>query len=293
VGTNQSRYLIIGTAAEALSNIFFDYTLINGKWGFPRLGFNGAAYASVIAEGIGFLSIFFVLYFNRNIRQLQLFRSWQFNAANTRLILTQSAPMILQFAISIMSWEFFYILVEHHGQRALAISNTMRNIFGFFGCFTWAFASTTNTMVSNIIGQGLQHRVQELIRKIWMLSLCFAATVCVFLNLFPHIFLSVYQQGDDFIAAATPVLRIVSMAMLLMSGSVVWLNAVVGTGNAKVNLYIEAMTIILYCLYVYIILEKLQLSVAWGWGSEWLYWISMFIPSWLYMKSGRWKNKKI
>ena len=34
VGTNQSKFLIIGTATEALFNIFFDYSLIFGHFGF-------------------------------------------------------------------------------------------------------------------------------------------------------------------------------------------------------------------------------------------------------------------
>jgi Na+-driven multidrug efflux pump len=48
VGTNQSKFLIIGTATEAIINIFFDYSLIFGHFGFTALGINGAAYASII-----------------------------------------------------------------------------------------------------------------------------------------------------------------------------------------------------------------------------------------------------
>lgn len=293
VGTNQSKLLIWGTASEAITNIFFDYVLIYGKLGFPQLGFNGAAYASIIAEGMGLLIIFVVIRWKKIDQHLQLFKNWSYDAGNAKLILTISAPLIAQHAISIISWEFFYILIEHHGAQALAISNTMRNIFGFFGCFTWAFAATTNTMVSNIIGQGLHHRVHELIFKIIRLSLLFAASVCIVINLFPTIFLSIYGQGDDFIQAAIPVLRIVSTALVLMSVSTIWLNAVTGTGYSKMNLFTEFMSITCYCIYVYIVLEKLQLSIVWGWGSEWIYWTVMFIPSWLFMQSGKWKEKKI
>jgi hypothetical protein len=44
---------------------------------------------------------------------------------------------------------------------------------------------------------------------------------------------------------------------------------------------------------VYLVLEKWNLPITIGWGSEWLYWISLFIPSYWYMQSGKWKNKKI
>jgi len=73
----------------------------------------------------------------------------------------------------------------------------------------------------------------------------------------------------------------------------VWLNAVVGTGNSRINLITETIAIILYCVYNYIVLEWLKLSIIAGWASEWLYWLSLFIPSFFYLKSGRWKNKKI
>src|SRR5687767_4947445 len=62
VGTNQTRFLVWGTLAEALVNIFLDYALIYGHFGLPELGFNGAAYASIIAEGAGLLVIYVVIH---------------------------------------------------------------------------------------------------------------------------------------------------------------------------------------------------------------------------------------
>ena len=293
VGTNQSKWLIVGTATEAVCNILLDYGFIYGNFGLPALGFNGAAIASVISEIAGLLVIFWVINFNGVTRSLDLFKNFKLDMPNIRLILQQSAPLILQFAISIISWEFFYILIEHDGTQALAVSNTMRNIFGFFGCFTWAFAATSNSMVSNVIGQGLQHEVMALIRRIMFWSFGFATIVFLLINAFPSYFLMIYGQGDDFIQAGIPVLRIVSIAMLLMSVSVVWMNAVTGTGNSKLNLVTESVAIILYCLYVYLVLEKWNLSITIGWGSEWLYWTTLLIPSVLYMNSGKWKDKKI
>jgi MATE family multidrug resistance protein len=293
VGTNQGKYLVLGTATEAITNVFFDYSLIYGKFGMPALGFDGAAYASIISEFCGLAVIFVVIRLNGLTKQLQLFKNWAYDKANVKLILNQSYPLILQHTISIMSWEFFYILIEHHGERDLAVSNTMRNIFGFFGCFTWAFAATANTMVSNVIGQGLQHKVQHLIHRIMFWSLGFAMLVCIFLNIFPHAFLSIYGQGEDFIQSAIPVLRVVSTALVVMSVSVVWMNAVTGTGNSKMNLISEVAAITFYCIYVYIVLERLHLPITWGWASEWIYWTTILVPSFWYIQSGRWKSKRL
>ncbi|MBL7872993.1 MAG: MATE family efflux transporter [Cyclobacteriaceae bacterium] len=293
VGTNQTRFLVWGTLAEALVNIFLDYSLIYGHFYFPALGFNGAAYASIIAEGAGLLVIYWVIHWNGIHRSFSFFEQTKIELSIFKLILTMSAPLILQFAISIMSWEYFYILVEHHGPRALAISNTMRNIFGLFGIFCWAFASTTNTMVSNVIGQGKTEEVMPLVTRIMKLSLGISLFIFLILNLVPEFFLSFYSQGDEFVAEAIPIVRIVSVALLMMSVGTIWLNAVTGTGNTRVNLLIEFITILIYCVYVFLVLEHWNLSIAWGWGSEWVYWISMFSMAFFYMRSGKWKGKKI
>ena len=293
VGTNQSKYLIAGTVAETVTNIFFDYTLIYGHWGFPELGFNGAAFASIIAEFTGMTVVFLVIHFKGISSRFSLFRQFGFDAANTKLILGQSSPLVFQHAISIISWTFFYILVEHHGQRALAVSNTMRNIFGFFGVFTWSFAATSNTMVSNIIGQNRHDQVIGLINKIMKISLSLACVVALLLNLFPRVFLSIYGQGEMFIEEAIPVMHIVSCALVLMSVSTVWINSVTGTGNSAVSLIIEVVTIFLYCVYVYLVLEVFNLPITYGWLSEGVYWTSLFLGAFWYIRSGKWKHKVI
>ena len=293
VGTNQTRFLVWGTLAEALTNIILDYAFIYGHFGMPALGFNGAAYASIIAEGTGLIMIYAVIHFNGLHRKFAFFEQTRLSLATFKLILVQSSPLIAQFAISIITWEYFYILVEHHGERALAISNTMRNIFGVAGIFSWSFAATTNTMVSNIIGQGRQDEVLPLIRKIVKISLTCSLVIVLLLNLFPSAFLSFYGQGEAFVAEAVPVVRVVSAALLMMSFSVVWLNAVTGSGNTLVNLAIELVTITLYSLYVYYVLEYLHLPITWGWASEWVYWMSMFTMAYFYIRSGKWKGKNI
>jgi Na+-driven multidrug efflux pump len=101
----------------------------------------------------------------------------------------------------------------------------------------------------------------------------------------------VFGQDADFTRQAIPVIRIVSTALVLMSFSTVWLNAVTGTGNTRVNLLIEFITIVFYCCYIWLTLEHWNLSIVIGWMSEWIYWLSLFTMSFLYIRSGAWRGK--
>ncbi|MGC4035001.1 MAG: MATE family efflux transporter [Chitinophagaceae bacterium] len=294
VGTNQSKYLVAGTLAEAIANVVFDYLLIFGKFGFPEMGFNGAAVSSIIAEFTGMFVIFLVIHRKGITKRFALFKELKWDSMNAKLISSMSAPLVFQHGISIVSWELFYILIErNNSENALAISNTMRNIFGIFGSFTWAFAAASSSMVSNIIGQGRHDEVRNLIWKIVRISSGMALIVFVLLNIFPRLFLSIYGQSDLFIEEGIPVIRVISIAMILMSFSVIWISSVTGTGNTKVSLMIEVMTICFYCVYVYLVLERFKLGITYGWASEWLYWTSLFVPSFFYIRSGRWRKKVI
>jgi putative MATE family efflux protein len=299
VGTNNSRFLVIGTLAETVTNILLDYGFIFGHFGLPNLGFNGAAVASIIAEATGMVVLFVAVHIKGISRSLELYSHWRVDRPVIKLILTQSLPLIMQFVISLVSWELFYILVERHGARindgnsGLAISNIMRNVLGVFGCVSWAFAATANSMVSNVIGQGKEEQVLGLVKKITWISVSYAILICILLNLFPNFFLSIYGQGPAFIEQAMPVLRTLSIALVLMSLGTVWLNAITGTGNTRINLMIEAVAIVLYCAYVWFVFEVKDWSVTIGWMSEWIYWLVMFSFAFVYMMSGKWKGKKI
>ena len=291
VGTNQSKLLVYGTLAETITNIVLDYGLIFGNLGMPKLGFNGAAYASIAAEFLGMAVVFMVIGIKGMSKRFSLFENVSFDWKNTKTILVQSSPLILQYAISIISWEFFFILVSHDGALALDVSQVMRLMFGFFGIFIWAFAATSNTMVSNIIGQGLHEKVTLLVKKIITLSLGSTIILLLPIQFFASDLLSIFNQDPAFLQLAIPVFRVVCTAIVFMSVSTVCLNAVTGTGNTKINLLIEIFTIVLYCIYIYTVMEVYDLSIIWGWGSEWVYWLTILTLSSLYLNSGNWKKK--
>ena len=290
VGTSNSRFLFVGTVFEASINILLDYLLIFGHWGFPELGFQGAAWASVISEMAGMFVVLCLILLKKMHIQFSLFRHLNFDREKIFLILKTSAPLIAQYGISLISWFFFYTLIEHKGERALAISNIMRNVFIFCGIFIWAFASATNTMVSNTIGQKKEEEVMPLVHRIMKLSFSFSLILFLILNIFTRTCLGFFGMPEDFVTDAEPVMRVVTAGFLLMSISVVSLNAVTGTGDTTINLLAEAVAIVAYCFYVYQVIEVKNYSLSVAWSSEILYWIIILTIAYTYMRIGKWRK---
>jgi putative MATE family efflux protein len=290
VASLNSKYLMIGFIFEALVNILFDYLLIFGHGGFPAMGFNGAAVASVIAEVTSCLVVLGVLFATGLRKKYNLLHNLKYDRKLSKEILHISMPLVFQYLISVTTWLIFFLLIESRGVMAKAISNTMRNVFGLAGVFVWAFASTSNAMVSNLIGQGKEYEVMRIIRRImfWSLGLCLM--MVSLLNLFPEMFFRLFAQDENFVQAGIPVIRIVSLGMLFMSIANIWLNGVTGTGRTKVNLLIELIAITGYLAYTWYFMKLNYISLAMAWSNEFVYWTMVFLMSFIYMRSGKWKR---
>lgn len=293
ISIGRSRMLIYGSLVATLLNIFFDYVLIFGKFGFPCMGFKGAAVSSVIAEVFYCITMVGMFFYHGLYREYPISRYLHFDPELSQRTLKVASPLIVQFMFSIGGWLIFFIFIEHLGAQSLAASQVLRNIFGIVGIGTWSLATACNTMVSNIIGQGRQKEVMKIIWKICKLSLLYAVCVCVVLLVFSYQFLGIYSSDLSLISFAIPSLRVIMVATLVMAVSTVVFNGVAGTGNTLINLTIEITCVGSYLVYCYFVIHQWHSQLYLCWGSEFIYWVSLLTLSGLYLKSGKWKGKEI
>ena len=291
ISLQQTRYLVLIAIIQSGVNLFLDYGLIFGHFGLPALGFNGAAYASVISELIGMLTVAGILYNLRIKSKFGIHAVFKIHVKTLKLVFKQGFPLMSQLAISTGAWLVFFILVSrNYTYDEQAVSQSMRNLFGLGGVFSWAFGSSANTILSNLIGQGRQDEIFKIIGKMCYISVGGMTVFVLILNLFPNIFLGLFGQDGDFVISGTGPLRIVSAAMIILCVGVIWLNAVVATGKTQIVFWIEFGGIAAYLIYVWVVIETMKLSLSVAWMSEWVYWILLFVPSYLYLKYGKWRD---
>ncbi|MCB0699420.1 MAG: MATE family efflux transporter [Chitinophagales bacterium] len=293
IATGQSKYLIHGSIVGNLVNIVLDYGLIFGKLGLPEMGLVGAALASVIGEVAFGITMFSIFYIKKMQVKFPIFSTRKFDLQLAKRSLIISSPLILQFVFSIGGWQVFFIFVEHLGTRELAASQILRSVIGIAGIGLWSLASACNTMAGNVMGQGKQRLVIPVAIRISKLAVIYALGLCILLNLFAYEFLALYRNEHELIEFAIPSLRIISISSIIMGVATVLFNAVIGTGNTRANFIIEVICVGSYLVYCYIAIERMHLSLTWAWASEFVYWGSLVLISYLYLRSGRWKGKAV
>jgi multidrug resistance protein, MATE family len=280
----ETKWLLIGSLVSAITNIVFDYWFIFGGWGFNGMGFNGAAYASVLAEFLGLATVYVVIISKKFSLKYDIPDVWNYSPRLLKNMIIQASPLMAQYAISIIAWFLFYLLInKYYSYTEQAVSQTMRSLFGMSGVFSWAFGSTTNTMISNLIGQGKHAEVRPTIHKILLISVSGIIFFIILINISPMLIFKIFGQGENFAVLGTEVLRVISLAMFILTISVIWLNSVVATGNTKFVFLTEFVSIVFYLVYVWYISAIYKGTLAHMWMSEWLYWTVMLTLSYGFM----------
>ena len=294
VGIAQTRILTYSSIVMVLSNIALNYGLIFGKYGLPEMGIGGAALASTISEGLAMICYIFYTAKYIDLKKYGFdCYSAVFSPGILKKVFSVSFWMMLQPFLSISVWFIFFIAVERLGERTLAVVNLGRAISALPFIILHAFATTTNSLVSNIIGEGHSSQVWRLIRKITLAALIVIVPLLVVFVCIPELCLRIYTDNMPLIADSINIVYVVAIASFIQIFAFILFNAVSGTGAIKMIVFIEFVNLAVYLLFVWLVVIRMRPSPAVTWNSEVVYQTVTALFCLFYLLSGKWKKLKL
>lgn len=293
IGTMQTKTLTLNSIVMVLSNVVFNWILIFGNLGFPALGIAGAAIGSTLAEFVSL--IFFLVYTatKTDTRKFGLDRPARFEMKELKGIFNISIWTMVENFLSVSTWFIFFLFVEHLGERSLAVSNIVRNVSGLIWVVLMAFSSTCSTLVSNMIGSGEEDRVTGLVWRVMKMAYAIISTIIVIFALFPKQVIGIFTDMPEIIDATVPAMLVMASSYLINTGGNICFNASIGTGNTRTVFVLESIALIVYVCYCTLVCTIIKADIAICWTAEHVYALAMLILCGLYLRSGRWKGKKI
>ncbi len=294
VGIARTKVLTYNAIAMAVVNIIADYLLIFGNFGFPKLGIEGAAIATVLSEIASVL--FFAIYTFATVDFKKYgFVKMKFNFKIIRSILNISSFTMVQYIISMSTWFLFFLAIEQHSEDDLKITNLVRSFYMVYFIPMNALATTANTLVGNTIGMGNVKGVLPLIKKVALLNLGIVVVMVIATLVAPEFWVSFIAPQDQIslIKDTVAPLVVLLFSLPISALGVVAFSSISGTGNTRIALILELITMVIYIIAMVTIVVYKQMSVAWCWTVEYFYWGPLLIFSVLYLIRGKWQNKRI
>lgn len=285
--------VLIASLVIALSNIILDYALIFGNFSFPEMGLEGAAWASTIADGLGTLFLVLFTLFTSYKSEYQLFKRLKVSWLSFKELLNIGAPLMLQGLTALATWTVFFIWIEQIGSFELTVSQNIRSLYMFAFVPIWGFAGTTKTYISQYMGRREFDIIPVIQRRIQLITVILLFFTFHGSILYPETLIRFVNPNELYVAKSAEILRFVSVSIFLYGFVSVYFQTINGSGNTIFSMSVEMISVGMYLITAFVFIKILRLDIYWVWSVEYIYFGTIGLLSFLYLKRFNWKKKII
>lgn len=181
------------------------------------------------------------------------------------------------------------MVIEQIGETALAASNITRSFYMLLMIPVWGLSSATNSLVSNLIGQGRSEEVIPLIKKVLIIGVGVSLLVVQANIYFPEQIASFFTEESHLIEATVPLLRVIAGALIAFAFGMIIFSGLSGTGKTFTALIIETIAIAFYLGTAFFLVIVMNATAPLVWFVEVIYFTMLGVLSIIYLRTDKWK----
>lgn len=234
--TKSSLYIKLFSAGL---NAFLNYIFIFGHFGFPALGIEGAAIATVIAYTFNVIAYFFLLKLPHS--KLKLIPIIRVKDMIRAYYIGWSAA--LERGISSLSFLVFVSIITAYGTAELAGYQVGLRIEGIAFMPGFGFSIAAMALVGMNLGAKNKEKAYNMGIISGRVAYVFMGSVGVLLILFPEFLVSFFTQDAQTIKVASFYLILVGLAQIPLAITFVYSAALRGAGATKTTLKINVASL--------------------------------------------------
>lgn len=232
-------YNIIGSAV----NVVFNYALIYGKWGFPEMRIEGAAWATVLSKIVAFVIAFGILLFGKS--SIRFRKGISFRPTRSfmhRLVpigLTSAGEQLILQGGATISTKIISVLPTSE----IAATQVGVNV----ECFTWAAGGACGTTSTALFGMSLGENNVEQAKAYLRLTIIWAeimgAVVMASMMLFGEPLASLFTNDASLYPMAAKLMLICSFSLPFISAHTSLSGALRGAGDSLAPLLASLLSL--------------------------------------------------
>lgn len=262
--TGNTVYTMITQGTGAVINIILDPIMIFGLFGFPMLGVKGAALATVIGQISGALvGVFFHVRKNKDVNFE--FKGFKLHLENLGLIFSIGLPSIIMSGIGSFVLFFMNAILYTFGSSAVAAYGIMYKLQSFAFMPMFGISNALLAIVSFNFGAKKKARIKEAISLAMKASFAIVGLATILMWLFTNQIFDLFTATDEMRAIGVPMIRIVSLSLILSIPSVVGVGGIFqALGNWKFPIFQSFLRQVIILLPIFYLFSKTgNLSFAW------------------------------
>ena len=267
VGDSKRPFIFL--VVSAVLNTVLDLVFVLGL----KMGVEGVAYATIIAQGISAILIMLTLMTSDGCIKV-MFRKIKVHLEQLKLILKVGTPAAIQFAITAFSNVFVQSYINYFGADCMSGWTTYTKLDQFMFLPMQSVAVAATTFVGQNLGTGNVKRAKEGVKKTYIMSLICTAVILVPLMVFAAPASAFFNDKPEVIEYSTLLLHWMSPFYLTYCMNQVYAAALRGAGNSKVPMLIMLGSFVLFRqTYLFITANFIAneiIPIAMGYPAGWI-----------------------
>ncbi len=248
-GVSNTRIAMVITLIANLLNIGMNYLLIFGKFGFPKLGIDGAGYATLISR------ILMALIFGWSFLRLSFFDQYRktFFSSKTHIVkvfevIKVGFPIGSQMIIEVFTFSMGTIMMGWISQNALAAHQIVLSLASLTYMMSLGLSSAATIKVSHYLGAkdyvNLKYSAFAVIHKVIIFMVFNGVMFVVLRNIIPKLFV----DNEEVVFIAAHLMIIAGVFQIFDGLQVTWLGILRGLQDVKAPSVIAFISWILIAL---------------------------------------------
>ena len=257
-GLGRTLPVFIVIFIKTIFNIFLNWILIFGKFGFPELGIAGSALGSTISNIVGDISLFFILLSQKDFK-INIKKIFKPNIVLFKDMLLLGLPMGIEGILWQSGQAGLLFILNRINQMYSGYAGVISNIINISLAFYWGAAISVLIMVSEYRGR----KEKENIRKVNKYGLIYSMIICIifsiFILTFPDKLFRIFITEKEKIESLIHLVPYMILIMFPKAMNVINGQSIKGLGDTKwaMNTQIFGTAYILLLGYIFIFVLRL------------------------------------
>ncbi|MGM0495530.1 MAG: MATE family efflux transporter [Bacillota bacterium] len=205
------------SAIAIIFNVILNYLLIFGNLGFPKLGIEGAAYATLISRTIEFLFLFVLLIIKGQVFNTSIFNLFKIDGLLLKMIVITAIPLVINEFLFSFGQTMFLESYATRGDNALAAINITNAISQLVFITFGGIGTAVAVLVGNTLGENKLKEAKENSLKIITFAVIFAFILGIILFVLSFFVLNLYDITAETKAIAQFNIRVNAFVIPIIS----------------------------------------------------------------------------
>mgnify|MGYP000029145141 CR=1 FL=1 len=244
-GVGNSRIAMSYNLVANLVNVVFNYFLIYGKFGFPRLEVVGASIATVIGQTVAFVLALITVMRGNHYVHLRLRDGFKPDVPILKGIFNVGMPAMVEQLVMRAGQIVFVKTVATLGTVAYATHQIGMNIQALSFMNGQAFAVSATSLVGQSLGKKRPDMAQAYSRRTRFLGMIISLVLGVIFFFFGENIVALYSNESEVIVTGGQILKLVALVQPFQSSQFILAGALRGAGDTRAIAIITSITVML------------------------------------------------